>query len=153
MEYRYLPRMVVVTTELNHCIQNSAWLVKSSIHFYCHHLKLMESKTGLLTVSPLGSSCLVCRRCSINIYPLNEIQGFSICTLDFTQFEWVIWPPELPVLLPGFQGLLYLGPENTPYIEAELQLADLPFIWKEQMKGIYFFPLSVLLSQNIVLLL
>lgn len=35
---------------------------------------------------------------------------------------------SFPVLLPGFQGLLCLSPENTPYIEVELQLADLPFI-------------------------
>ena len=146
MEYQYVPHKLVETIELNYCIQNSAWLVKSSVNFYCHHLKHIESRLGLLLVWLLPGSCLGCRRYSINIYPLNEIHNFSICAPDFTQFEWVIWPPELPVLQPTFHGLLYLSPKNTPYTEMELQLANLPFTWKELN-----FPPRCLLSQNTVL--
>lgn len=147
MGYQYLPHKLVETIELNYWIQNSAWLVKSSVNFYCHHLKHIESRLGLLLVWLLPGSCLGCRRYSINIYPLNEIHNFSICTPDFTQFEWVIWPPELPVLQPTFHGLLYLSPKNTPYTEVELQLANLPFTWKEQMKGIKFFPQMFAISE------
>ena len=50
MEYQYLPHKLVETIELNYCIQNSAWLVKSSVNFYWHHLKHIESRLGLLLV-------------------------------------------------------------------------------------------------------
>lgn len=147
MECQYLPHKLVEIIELNYCIQNSAWLVKSSVNFYCHHLKHIESRLGLLLVWPLPGSCIGCKRYSINIYPLNEIHNFSICALDLTQFEWVSWPPELPVLLPTVHGLLYLSPKNTPYTEVELQLANLPCTWKEQMKGIKFPPQMFVISE------
>lgn len=129
MEYQYLPHKLAETIELNYCIQNNAWLVKSSVNFYWHHLKHIESRLGLLLVWPLPGSCLGCRRYSTNIYPLNEIRYSSTCALDFTQFEWVIWPPELPVLQPTFHG-------SSTWAPKELPLANLPFTWKEQMKGI-----------------
>lgn len=43
-----------------------------------------------------------------------------------------------------------LSPENIPSTRVELQLADFPLIWKEQMEGIcHFFSLSILSSQNV----